>query len=85
MKFKITPLQAIVHLGAWYPLLNLVFEYYTGRLSINPYQEIEQHTGLAAIGRTHRADVDSPQQLGQARLAAAAVTPDLGHDHGIAA
>ena len=49
MKLKITPLQAIVHLGAWYPLLHLVFEYYTGRLSINPYQEIEQHTGLAAV------------------------------------
>jgi sulfoxide reductase heme-binding subunit YedZ len=49
MKFKITPLQAIVHLGAWYPVLHLVFDYYTGRLSINPYQEIEQHTGLAAV------------------------------------
>jgi len=49
MKSKITPLQAIVHLGAWYPLLRLVFDYYSGRLSINPYQEIEQHTGLAAV------------------------------------
>jgi len=49
MKFKLTPLQAIVHLGAWYPLLRLVFEYFTGRLSANPYQEIEQHTGLAAV------------------------------------
>jgi len=48
-KFKLTPLQALVHLGAWYPLLRLVFEYETGRLSINPYQEIEQHTGLAAV------------------------------------
>ncbi len=49
MKIKITPLQAAVHVGAWYPLLRLVFDYFTGRLSINPYQEIEQHTGLAAV------------------------------------
>jgi len=48
-KPRFTPLQILVHLGAWYPLLRLAFDYFTGRMSINPIQEIEQHTGLAAV------------------------------------
>ncbi|MGD0611470.1 MAG: protein-methionine-sulfoxide reductase heme-binding subunit MsrQ [Anaerolineales bacterium] len=48
-KSQITPLQILVHVGAWYPLLHLGFDYLTGRMSINPIQEIEQHTGLAAV------------------------------------
>ena len=48
-KPRFTPLQILVHLGAWFPLLHLAFDYFTGRMSINPYQEIEQHTGLAAV------------------------------------
>ena len=49
MKSRITPLQVIVHLGGWFPLAQLVFDYFTRRMSINPIQEIEQRTGLAAI------------------------------------
>lgn len=48
-KPRFTPLQILVHIGAWYPLLRLAFDYFTGRMSINPIQEIEQHTGLAAV------------------------------------
>jgi sulfoxide reductase heme-binding subunit YedZ len=49
MKSRPTLLQVIVHVGGWFPLAQLVFAFYTGRMSINPIQEIEQRTGLAAI------------------------------------
>jgi sulfoxide reductase heme-binding subunit YedZ len=49
MKFRITPLQVVVHVGGWFPLAQLVFLYITHRMSINPIQEIEQRTGLAAV------------------------------------
>jgi sulfoxide reductase heme-binding subunit YedZ len=49
MKSRPTLLQVIVHLGGWFPLAQLAFAFFTGRMSINPIQEIEQRTGLAAI------------------------------------
>ncbi len=44
-----TPLQIIVHLGAWYPLAHLVFDALTHDLTANPIQALEQRTGRAAI------------------------------------
>lgn len=46
---KITPLQAIIFLGAWIPLSLIVIDFFTGQLSINPIQDIEQRTGRLAI------------------------------------
>ena len=46
---KITPLQVIIFLGAWIPVVGIVMAYFTGRLSINPIQDIEQRTGRMAI------------------------------------
>jgi sulfoxide reductase heme-binding subunit YedZ len=46
---KITPLQIIIFLGAWIPLALIVIDFFTGRLSINPIQDIEQRTGRLAI------------------------------------
>jgi sulfoxide reductase heme-binding subunit YedZ len=46
---RYTPLQIIIHLAAWFPLARLVFEAFTGGLTANPIQHIEQRTGRAAI------------------------------------
>ncbi len=48
-KARFTPLQIAVHLGAWYPLVRLVFDALTGVLSANPIQDAEQRLGRAAI------------------------------------
>lgn len=46
---RFSPLQLLIHLGAWFPLARLVFEAFTGGLTANPIQHIEQRTGRAAI------------------------------------
>ena len=46
---RFTPLQILIHLGAWFPLARIVFEALTGDLTANPIQHIEQRTGRAAI------------------------------------
>jgi sulfoxide reductase heme-binding subunit YedZ len=46
---RYTPLQLIIHLGAWFPLARLLFEALTHDLTANPIQHIEQRTGRAAI------------------------------------
>jgi sulfoxide reductase heme-binding subunit YedZ len=46
---RYTPLQILIHLGAWFPLARLVFEAFTSGLTANPIQHIEQRTGRAAI------------------------------------
>jgi sulfoxide reductase heme-binding subunit YedZ len=46
---RYTPLQIIMHIGVWIPLLLLVLDFATGNLSPNPIQDLEQHTGRAAI------------------------------------
>lgn len=46
---RYTPLQLLIHLGAWFPILRLIVEAFTGNLTANPIQHIEQRTGRAAI------------------------------------
>jgi len=52
MKFfnsKFTPTRIIIHIGAWLPLLLIVFNFFSGNLTVNPIQDIEQRTGRLAI------------------------------------
>ena len=49
MKSRITPLQIIIHIYAWSALAHLLFDYFTGNLSVNPIQDLEQRTGRAAV------------------------------------
>lgn len=44
-----TPLKIFIHFAAWFPLARLVFEAFTGGLTANPIQHIEQRTGRAAL------------------------------------
>lgn len=47
-----TPLQIITHLGGWFPLAWLAWDFWQGsntKLLINPFQEITFRTGEAAI------------------------------------
>jgi sulfoxide reductase heme-binding subunit YedZ len=44
-----TRLEIIIHLGAWIPLLLIVFNFFNGNLTVNPIQDIEQRTGRLAI------------------------------------
>ena len=46
---RYTPLQIFMHVAAWFPLARLAFEAFTGGLTANPIQHIEQRTGRAAI------------------------------------
>jgi len=38
-----------VHVGAWLPVANLAWHAYTGRLSVNPIQDLTFGTGLPAL------------------------------------
>jgi sulfoxide reductase heme-binding subunit YedZ len=46
-----TVLQIITHIGAWVPLLWLIWDFWQGQLAllINPFQEITFRTGKAAL------------------------------------
>jgi sulfoxide reductase heme-binding subunit YedZ len=44
-----TLLRVIVHLGALLPLVWLVYDYFSGRLSVNPILDLEQRTGRTAL------------------------------------
>ena len=46
---RYTTIQIFMHLAAWFPIARLVFEAFTGGLTANPIQHIEQRTGRAAI------------------------------------
>lgn len=46
---RYTPLQIIMHLGAWFPLARLFFDFSAGNLSANPIQDMQQRMGRAAI------------------------------------
>ena len=46
---KFTWLEIVIHLGAWIPLLLIVFNFFSGNLTVNPIQDIEQRTGRLAI------------------------------------
>ena len=49
MKRRFTPLQIVLHISAWIPLILLVFDFLAGRLSVNPIQDMEQRIGRTAI------------------------------------
>lgn len=46
---RYTPLQIVMHLGAWYPLTRLLIAFFAGGLSANPIQDMQQSTGRTAI------------------------------------
>jgi sulfoxide reductase heme-binding subunit YedZ len=48
-KFPYTPLQIAMHIYAWSVLAFLLFDFFTGRLSANPIQDLERRTGRQAI------------------------------------
>jgi len=48
-KRKFTPLQILVHVGAWLPLAWLAWDYFNNNLTVNPIQALEQRTGHYAI------------------------------------
>jgi methionine sulfoxide reductase heme-binding subunit len=48
-KPRFIPLQILVHLGGWLPLLLLLYDFFTSRLTANPIQAIEQRTGIQAL------------------------------------
>jgi sulfoxide reductase heme-binding subunit YedZ len=48
-RFRYTPLQVAIHVGAAFPLVRVLFDLITGGLGPNPVQSLEQRTGRAAI------------------------------------
>jgi sulfoxide reductase heme-binding subunit YedZ len=46
---RLTPLQILVHVAAWVPLLVLIFDFLTNNLTVNPYQASQRRTGNIAI------------------------------------
>jgi methionine sulfoxide reductase heme-binding subunit len=48
-RFGFGPLQAATHVGAWLPLLLLLWDASTNRLTVNPIQDITFRTGRAAL------------------------------------
>ena len=48
-KLRFTPLQIVVHTGAWIPLAWLVWAYFNHRLTVNPIQDAMQRTGRYAL------------------------------------
>jgi sulfoxide reductase heme-binding subunit YedZ len=46
---RYTPLQIAIHIYAWSALVRLVIDYFTGNLTANPIQALEQRTGRHAI------------------------------------
>jgi sulfoxide reductase heme-binding subunit YedZ len=49
IKPHFTPLQIIVHIAGWIPLVRILYGYFTNQLTANPVQAIEQHTGIQAL------------------------------------
>src|SRR5829696_8505211 len=46
---RYTPLQIAMHIYAWSALVHILFDFFTGNVSANPIQELEQRTGRHAI------------------------------------
>ena len=46
---RYTPLQIAIHIYGWSALVLLVFDFFTGNLTANPIQAMEQRTGRHAI------------------------------------
>jgi len=49
IKPKITWLQVVIHILGWLPLAWIPCDYFAGRLSVNPIQDIEQRLGHIAV------------------------------------
>jgi sulfoxide reductase heme-binding subunit YedZ len=47
--FRINLLQTVIHLGVWSVLILLAWDYFSGRLSVNPILDLEQRTGRIAL------------------------------------
>jgi sulfoxide reductase heme-binding subunit YedZ len=48
-RIRFTPIQILVHLSAWALAAFLTWEYFTGRLTINPIQAATQRLGIYAL------------------------------------
>lgn len=48
-KRKIAPLNLVVHLAVWIPLIHLIYDGFAGNLSVNPIQDITFRTGKTAL------------------------------------
>lgn len=48
-KFPFTALQVLVHLAGWFPLAQMAWLLFTGGLSANPIQDLQQRTGINAL------------------------------------
>jgi sulfoxide reductase heme-binding subunit YedZ len=48
-KPKITWLQVVIHLLGWLPLVYILYEFFSGKLSVNPIQDVEQRLGHIAV------------------------------------
>lgn len=48
-KPKITWLQLVIHILGWLPLVWIFYDYFTGGLSVNPIQDIEQRSGRIGV------------------------------------
>jgi sulfoxide reductase heme-binding subunit YedZ len=46
---RLSALQILIHIGAWIPLGVLVYDFFTGHLTINPIQAAEIRTGDIAL------------------------------------
>jgi methionine sulfoxide reductase heme-binding subunit len=46
---RYTPVQIIMHLGAWFPLARILVDLLADNLTANPIQAMEQRTGRAAV------------------------------------
>ena len=46
---RYTPLQIVIHIYGWSALVLLIIDFFTGNLTANPIQAMEQRTGRHAI------------------------------------
>lgn len=42
-------LQVAVHVAGWFPLVQIIFYFYTNNLTVNPVQDLEQRLGRIAV------------------------------------
>lgn len=48
-KTAITSLQVLIHVLGWLPLAWIIYQFFTGRLSVNPIQDVEQRLGHLGV------------------------------------
>ena len=49
IKTKFTWLQVVIHILGWLPLVWIPYEFFLGRLSVNPIQDIERQLGRISL------------------------------------